>query len=97
MLLTLKEIKLGFKSTLFILNETKISDLYELQKIAKISVFITKIPLIVEIELTLCNEVPMSFVNNLTDKANSHFLLQTECLYVVITKDKKYCEVCNML
>lgn len=39
MLSILKEIKHGFKSTLFILKETKISDLYKLEKITKMSVF----------------------------------------------------------
>lgn len=98
MVSTLSEIKHGLKSTLSIPMASDISKLYELEKITKISVFyqneqlifITKIPLITDTELTLYNVIPMPIINNIIDEINTHITLETEYPYVAITKDRKH-------
>ena len=89
---TLKQVSSKIKARLDLPMGTKPTEIYDLQKITKMSifynnnklVFITKIPLITETELTMYNIIPIPIPLN-TKTA----LLIKQSPFIAITKDRK--------
>lgn len=92
---TLRDIQHRLKQSLQIPMGTRSSELYELQKITKMTVFysdnkivfITKIPLVTDTELTLYNMIPIPIKSPNSD---NYYIMAIEYTYVAITKDRRH-------
>ncbi|XP_060855024.1 uncharacterized protein LOC132932669 [Metopolophium dirhodum] len=93
---TLKSIELTIKKQYSIPMGTKASELNKFQKITKMSiyyendnlVFITKIPLVIDIELTLYHLIPIPIIH-VQNNTEGWYLLTVTYNNIAITKDRK--------
>ena len=94
--LTLKAVEQTIKKQYSIPMGTRASELGEFQKITKMSVyyendklvFITKIPLVIDIELTLYNIIPIP-MSRIRDDIQAWYISVQTYYYIAITKDRK--------
>jgi hypothetical protein len=94
---TLKEISHILKGKLNIPMGTQPSELYELKKLTELTVyyengqivFITKIPLVTDIELTLYNAIPVP-ITEIKENKTTKVIISSENPYLAITKDRRH-------